>query len=99
MIIQLGCTAESSNSIASNVGQVVAVKISWQDAADFNPFSVEELYYEIWHNDDFLTSHDYTSIVLLIKNYPQLVSGCIQIRAVVSDQRSELTNKTCYEGT
>lgn len=87
-----------SDPIASNAGPVpAAVKISWQDTANFNPFSVNELYYEIWHNDVFLTAHDKTSITLSIENYPRLVSGCIQVRAVVGDEKSEFTDKTCYE--
>ena len=87
-----------SDPIASNAGPVpAAVKISWQDTVNFNPFSVNELLYEIWHNDDFLIVHDKTSITLSIENYPRLVSGCIQVRAVVGDEKSEFTDKTCYE--
>ena len=101
LLTQIGCTAQSSNSASASAGSGVvtaAIKISWRDTENFNPFSVNNLSYEIWHNDDFLIAHDDTSIILSIENYPQLLSGCIQIKAVAAEQTSDLSDKTCYGG-
>ena len=100
VLTQIGCTAQSKNSTTESTGAGVtaAIKISWQDTANFNPFSVNDLSYEIWHNDNFLIAHDDTSIILSIENYPQLVSGCIQIKVVAAEQASDLSDKACYGG-
>ena len=100
LLTQIGCTAQSKNSTTESTGAGVtaAIKISWQDTANFNPFSVNDLSYEIWHNDNFLIAHDNTSIILAIENYPQLVSGCIQIKVVAAEQASDLSDKACYGG-
>ena len=101
VLTQIGCTAQSKNSTTQSTGAdavIAAIKISWQDTGNFNPFSANDLTYEIWHNDNFLVAHDDTSIILSIENYPQLVSGCIQIRAIAAEQASDLSDKACFGG-
>jgi len=73
------------------------IAISWKHTADWNPFSTNDLFYEVWHNGIFLTALDDNNITLSVRNYPELESGCIQIRAVIGEEQSGLSDETCYE--
>ncbi|OED44579.1 hypothetical protein AB833_01380 [Chromatiales bacterium (ex Bugula neritina AB1)] len=72
------------------------LRISWPDKAGYNPFTTAYTSYEIWHNGSYLTSVDQNSVDLRLAEYPQLVAGCLQIRAVRGNERSELSQQSCY---
>ncbi len=93
-------TATSSSdghSTTSSTSSTSEIEISWQETQDLNPFSTADHYYEVWHNGDFLTALDDNSITLSIRNYPTLEAGCIQIRTVIGEAQSGLSDETCYE--
>ena len=88
-------TSTTTSTILSNKNIV----ISWRHTSEWNPLSTEDLYYEIWHNGKILTALDDNYIKLPLRSYPELESGCIQIRAILGEEQSDLSDETCYEIT
>lgn len=71
------------------------VTINWPAVDNLNPFSAESLTYEIWHNETLLGIADTNSFQLRLSDL-EVKFGCISIRAVRGELKSEHSSPTCF---
>lgn len=77
--------------------------IRWPHLEQPNPFSTNPVYYEIWHNEQHVDTVATNSFLLTLDlEYSRAHGagfGCIRLRAIQGEQRSELSEPICYTVT
>lgn len=71
------------------------VTINWPAVSDLNPFSADPLTYEVWHNENLLGVSETNSFQLRLSDL-EVKFGCISIRAVRGDLKSDYSSPTCF---
>ncbi len=97
LIVVLSCnTYASTLQDTREVSATSLLRVSWPRLNTYNPFSTQKLHYEIWHNGKYLKTVDDNLIEIRLHENPALISGCLQIRAVSGQQKSDFSKQSCY---
>jgi hypothetical protein len=78
---------------SSNPDNVFA--INWPPVQHVNPFSDENVRYEIWHNEALLDTVTSTRYTIKVSELSERV-GCISIRAVLGNTYSSHSAPACF---
>lgn len=95
-IYPLATSAEglSFNLMSSNNPDDI-VKINWKPIEPPNPFAVESLVYEIWHNHALLDTVKKPQYKIKLSDLNEQ-HGCISIRAVRGSNKSGYSTPACF---
>ena len=88
-------TEEVTLNIMSSTSPNNVFTIKWPAIENYNPFSKQPVRYEIWHNDYLLDTVTITRYSIKVSELSEKI-GCISIRAVRGEQKSDYSSPSCY---
>lgn len=87
-----GTDTQILNSDSSNT----IISISWQHAENRNPLATPPLQYEIWNGESLVDTVSDTIYQIKVSDLSES-SGCMSIRAIRGDAKSDHSSPTCFQ--